>query len=80
LELSVGGDLFLRNGNLRSRAALYLTQTLVRLLAHQAAEIVLFCLFAIALFAVIATLLQTTREITPKRPRASALLIAAARP
>ena len=31
----------------------------------------LFCLFAIALFAVIATLLQTTREITPKRPRAS---------
>jgi hypothetical protein len=32
---------------------------------------VLFCLFAIALFAVIATLLQTTREITPKRPRAS---------
>jgi len=36
-------------------AALYLTGTRVRLLGHQAAEIVLFCLlFAIAVFAVIA--------------------------
>src|ERR1700694_2204870 len=58
-------------GTFAGAAALYLTSTPVRLLAHQAAEIVLFCLFAIALFAVIATLLQTTREITPKRPRAS---------
>ena len=59
-------------GTFAGVAALYLTQTPVRPLAHQAAEIVLFCLFAVALFAVIATsLLQTTREITPKKPRAS---------
>ena len=36
-------------------AAMYLTGTRVRLLGHQAAEIVLFCLlFTIAVFAVIA--------------------------
>ena len=36
-------------------AAMYLTGTRVRLLGHQAAEIVLFCLlFAIDVFAVIA--------------------------
>jgi hypothetical protein len=59
-------------GTFAGVAALYLTQTPVRLFAHQGAEIVLFCLFAIALFAMIATsLLQTTREITPKKPRAS---------
>ena len=38
-------------------AALYVTSTPVnRLLGHQAAEIVLFCMFATALFAVIAIL------------------------
>jgi hypothetical protein len=62
---------FCAMGTFAGAAALYLTSTPVRLLAHQGAEIVLFCLFAIALFAVIATLRQTTREITPKRPRAS---------
>ena len=36
-------------------AVMYLTGTRVRLLGHQAAEVVLFCLlFAIAVFAVIA--------------------------
>jgi hypothetical protein len=39
-------------GMFAGAAALYLTGT--RLLGHQAAEIVLFCLFAIAVFAVIA--------------------------
>jgi hypothetical protein len=49
-----GGDLFWHDGNVRV-AALYLAGTGVRLLGHQAAEIVLFCLlFAIAVFAVIA--------------------------
>jgi hypothetical protein len=47
-------------GTFVGAAALYLTSTPVnRLLGHQAAEIVLFCLFALALFAVIATLGQT---------------------
>jgi hypothetical protein len=47
-------------GMFAGAAALYLTSTPVnRLLGHQAAEIVLFCLLAIALSAVIATLGQT---------------------
>ena len=50
-----GGDLFCTMGMFAGAAALYLTGTRVRLLGHQAAEIVLFCLlFAIAVFAVIA--------------------------
>jgi hypothetical protein len=57
-------------GTFAGAAALYLTATPVRPLGRQTAEIVLFCLFAIALFAVIAALRQTTREITPKRPTA----------
>ena len=67
-NLALAAIFFCAMGTFAAVAALYLTQTPVRLFAHQAAEIVLFCLFAIALFAVIATLLQTTREITPKRP------------
>ena len=51
---------FCAMGAFAGAAALYLTSTPVRLLAHQGAEIVLFRLFAIALFAVIATLGQTT--------------------
>ena len=43
---------FCTMGMFAGAAALYLTGT--RLLGHQAAEIVLFCLFAIAVFAVIA--------------------------
>jgi hypothetical protein len=45
-------------GMFAGAAALYLTSTPVNrlLLGHQAAEIVLFCLLAIALSAVIATL------------------------
>ena len=70
-NLALPAIFFLAMGTFAGVAALYLTGTRVRLLGHQAAEIVLFCLFAIALFAVIATLRQTTREITPKRPRAS---------
>ena len=70
-NLALAAIFFCAMGTFAGVAALYLTSTPVRPLAHQAAEIVLFCLFAIALFAVIATLLQTTREITPKRPRAS---------
>ena len=48
-------------GMFAGAAALYLTSTPVNrlLLGHQAAEIVLFCLLAIALSAVIATLGQT---------------------
>jgi hypothetical protein len=50
-----GGDLFGTMGMFTGAAVLYLTGTRVRLLGHQAAEIVLFCLlFAIAVFAVIA--------------------------
>jgi hypothetical protein len=50
-----GGDLFGTMGMFAGVAALYLTGTRVRLLGHQVAEIVLFCLlFAIAIFAVIA--------------------------
>ena len=46
---------FCTMGMFAGAAALYLTGTRVRLLGHQAAEIVLFCLlFAIAVFAVIA--------------------------
>jgi hypothetical protein len=46
---------FCTMGMFAGAAALYLTATRVRLLGHQAAEIVLFCLlFAIAVFAVIA--------------------------
>ena len=42
-------------GMFTGAAVLYLTGTRVRLLGHQAAEIVLFCLlFAFAVFAVIA--------------------------
>ena len=71
-NVALAAIFFCAMGTFAGVAALYLTQTPVRPLAHQAAEIVLFCLFAVALFAVIATsLLQTTREITPKRPRAS---------
>jgi hypothetical protein len=48
---------FCTMGIFAGAAALYVTATPVsRLLGHQAAEIVLFCMFAIALFAVIATL------------------------
>ena len=43
---------FCTMGMFAGAAALYLTGT--HLLGHQAAEIVLFCLFAIAVFAVIA--------------------------
>jgi len=43
---------FCTMGMFAGAAALYLTGT--RLLGHQAAEIVLFCLLAIAVFAVIA--------------------------
>ena len=48
-------------GMFAGAAALHLTSTPVNrlLLGHQAAEIVLFCLLAIALSAVIATLGQT---------------------
>ena len=70
-NLALPAIFFCAMGTFAGAAALYLTSTPVRPLAHQTAEIVLFCLFAIALFAVIATLRQTTREITPKRPRAS---------
>ena len=70
-NLALAAIFFCAMGTFAAVAALYLTQTPVRLFAHQGAEIVLFCLFAVALFAVIATLLQSTREITPKRPRAS---------
>jgi hypothetical protein len=50
-----GDDLFGTMGMFAGVAALYLTGTRVRLLGHQVAEIVLFCLlFAIAVFAVIA--------------------------
>jgi hypothetical protein len=46
---------FCTMGMFAGAAALYLTGTRVRLLGHQAAEIVLFCLlFAFAVFAVIA--------------------------
>jgi hypothetical protein len=46
---------FCTMGMFAGAAALYLTGTRVRLLGHQAAEIVLFCLLiAIAVFAVIA--------------------------
>jgi hypothetical protein len=69
-NLALAAIFFCAMGTFAGVAALYLTSTPFRPLAHQAAEIVLFCMFAIALFAVIATLLQTTREIT-KRPRAS---------
>jgi hypothetical protein len=71
-NLALAAIFFCAMGTFAGVAALYLTQTPVRLFAHRGAEIVLFCLFAIALFAVIATsLLQTTREVTPKKPRAS---------
>jgi hypothetical protein len=70
-NLALPAIFFCAMGTFAGAAALYLTSTPVRPLAHQTAEIVLFCLFAIALFAVIATLRQTTQEITPKRPRAS---------
>jgi hypothetical protein len=69
-NLALAAVFFCAMGVFAGVAALYLTATPVRPLGHQAAEIVLFCLFAIALFAVIATLRQTTREITPKRPTA----------
>jgi hypothetical protein len=69
-NLALAALFFCAMGTFAGAAALYLTATPVRLLGGQTAEIVLFCLFAIALFAVIATLRQTTREITPKRPTA----------
>ena len=69
-NLALPAIFFCAMGTFAGAAALYLTSTPVRPLAHQTAEIVLFCLFAIALFAVIATLRQTTREIIPKRPTA----------
>jgi hypothetical protein len=69
-NLALAAIFFCAMGTFAGVAALYLTATPVRLLGHLTAEIVLFCLFAIALFAVIATLRQTTREITPKRPTA----------
>jgi len=56
--LLAGAIFFCAMGFFAGAAALYVTQT--RLLGHQVAEIVLFCVFAIALFAVIATLGQTT--------------------
>ena len=70
-NLALPAIFFCAMGTFAGAAALYLTSAPVRPLAHQTAEIVLFCLFAIALFAVITTLRQTTREITPKRFRAS---------
>ena len=51
-------------------AAMYLTGTRVRLLGHQAAEIVLFCLlFAIALFAVIALFQTAPNARRATRPK-----------
>ena len=55
-NLALPAIFFCAMGTFAGAAALYLTSTPVRPLAHQAAEIVLFCLLAIALFAVIATL------------------------
>ena len=50
---------FCAMGTFAGVAALYLTSTPFRPFAHQAAEIVLFCLlFAIALFAVIALFVE----------------------
>jgi hypothetical protein len=69
-NLALAAVFFCAMGTFAGVAALFLTATPVRPLGHQAAEIVLFCLFAIALFAVIAALRQTTREIRPKRPTA----------
>jgi hypothetical protein len=70
-NLALAAIFFCAMGTFAAVAALYLTHpsSPVR---SPSAEIVLFCLFAVALFAMIATsLLQTTREITPKKPRAS---------
>ena len=55
-NLALAAIFFLAMGAFAGVAALYLTGTRVRLLSHQAAEIVLFGLPAIALFAVIATM------------------------
>jgi hypothetical protein len=54
-NLALAAIFFLAMGAFAGVAALYLTGTRVRLLSHQAAEIVLFCLlFIVAVFAVIA--------------------------
>jgi hypothetical protein len=54
-NLALAAIFFLAMGAFAGVAALYLTGTRVRLLSHQAAEIVLFCLlFTVAVFAVIA--------------------------
>ena len=54
-NLALAAIFFLAMGAFAGVTALHLTGTRVRLLGHQAAEIVLFCLlFAIAVFAVIA--------------------------
>jgi hypothetical protein len=54
-NLALAAIFFLAMGAFAGAAALYLTGTRVRLLSHQAAEIVLFCLlFTVAVFAVIA--------------------------
>jgi hypothetical protein len=57
-----GAIFFCAMGFFVGAAALYLTHQppLSILFGHQAGEIMLFCLFAIALFAVIAILGQTT--------------------
>ena len=56
-NLALAAIFFCAMGTFAGVAALYLTSTPFRPLAHQVAEIVLFCLlFAFALFAVIAYL------------------------
>jgi hypothetical protein len=61
---------FCTMGIFAGAAALYVTATPVNLLGHQAAEIVLFCMFAIALFAVIATLANNIGANRPNGTRA----------
>jgi hypothetical protein len=54
-NLALAAIFFIAMGTFAGVTALHLTGTRVRLLGHQAAETVLFCLlFAIAVFAVIA--------------------------
>jgi hypothetical protein len=61
LNLALAAIFFCMMGIFAGVAALHLTGTRVRLLGHQAAEIVLFCLlFAIAVFALIAAVYPTT--------------------
>ena len=62
-NLALAAIFFCAMGTFAGVAALYLTSTpfFARVFAHQAAEIVLFCLlFAIALFAVIALFVEKT--------------------